>query len=106
MCERARPFVLCYRDQLVIATVPRLRHGLCAIGARVEETDDGLAIGGSGGDPLPGGGAIASELDHRIAMSFAVAGLHCRQPLTVDDMTPVETSFPGFAAALRALAAA
>ena len=86
--------------------IAAMARGLCAIGARVEETDDGLAIGGSGGDPLPGGGAIASELDHRIAMSFAVAGLHCRQPLTVDDMTPVETSFPGFAAALRALAAA
>ncbi|PWG03750.1 3-phosphoshikimate 1-carboxyvinyltransferase [Sphingosinicella humi] len=86
--------------------IAAMARGLRAIGAKVEEAEDGLAIEGSGGDPLPGGATVASELDHRIAMSFAVAGLHCRQPLTVDDMTPVETSFPGFTATLRALAAA
>ncbi|HEY9552862.1 MAG TPA: 3-phosphoshikimate 1-carboxyvinyltransferase [Allosphingosinicella sp.] len=85
--------------------ITAMARGLRAIGGRVEESDDGLVIGGSGGDPLPGGAVIASDLDHRIAMSFAVAGLHCRQPLTVDDMTPVQTSFPGFAAALRGFAA-
>lgn len=84
--------------------ITAMARGLRAIGANVEESDDGLIIEGSGGAPLAGGASIASELDHRIAMSFAVAGLHCRQPLTVDDMSPVETSFPGFAAALRGLA--
>lgn len=86
--------------------ITAMARGLRAIGARIEESGDGLVIEGSGGDPLPGGAPIASDLDHRIAMSFAVAGLHCRQPLTVDDMTPVQTSFPGFAAALRELASA
>ncbi|HYJ83347.1 MAG TPA: 3-phosphoshikimate 1-carboxyvinyltransferase [Allosphingosinicella sp.] len=78
--------------------------GLAAIGARVEEEGDGLRIDGSGGDPLPGGAAIDPRLDHRVAMSFAVAGLHCRQPVTVADMICADTSFPGFAALLESLA--
>jgi 3-phosphoshikimate 1-carboxyvinyltransferase len=84
--------------------IAAMAHGLRAIGARVEESPDGLIIHGSGGRPLAGGALIASQLDHRIAMSFAVAGLACVSPLTVDDMNPVTTSFPGFAAALESLA--
>lgn len=86
--------------------ISAMAQGLSSIGARVGESEDGLVIQGSDGDPLPGGGLIASALDHRIAMSFAVAGLHCRQPLTVDDMSPVATSFPGFTAALDTLSQA
>ncbi len=77
---------------------------LTAIGARVEELEDGLAIIGTGGEPLPGGGTVAGLLDHRICMAAAVAGLMCRQALTVDDMSPVATSFPGFEGLLRGLA--
>jgi 3-phosphoshikimate 1-carboxyvinyltransferase len=73
-----------------------MAEGLRAIGAQVEELADGLVIEGTGGDPLPGGATIASKLDHRIAMSFAVAGLNCRAPARVDDMSPVATSFPDF----------
>jgi 3-phosphoshikimate 1-carboxyvinyltransferase len=80
-----------------------MAEGLRAIGAGVEESDDGLAVQGSAGAPLAGGARIASRLDHRVAMSFAVAGLHCREPVLVDDMSPVATSFPGFAAALAGL---
>ena len=76
--------------------IAAMAEGLRAIGARVEELPDGLVVEGTGGDPLPGGGSIASRLDHRIAMSFAVAGLHCRAPVQIDDMRPVATSFPGF----------
>jgi 3-phosphoshikimate 1-carboxyvinyltransferase len=78
--------------------------GLRAIGARVEEAEEGLAVGGTGGEPLPGGASVDARLDHRIAMSFAVAGLHCREPVTVADMAVADTSFPGFAALLQALA--
>jgi 3-phosphoshikimate 1-carboxyvinyltransferase len=84
-----------------------MARGLAALGVRIEESADGLAIEGSGGDPLPGGATpptIAADLDHRIAMSFAVAGLHTRGGLTIDDMSPVATSFPGFEAMLRGLA--
>ncbi|MEQ1724689.1 MAG: 3-phosphoshikimate 1-carboxyvinyltransferase [Sphingopyxis sp.] len=73
-----------------------MASALTAIGAAVEELADGLAITGSGGAMLSGGGAIATLLDHRIAMSLFVAGMQCREAITIDDMRPVATSFPGF----------
>jgi 3-phosphoshikimate 1-carboxyvinyltransferase len=82
-----------------------MAEGLRAIGARVEETEDGLIIDGTGGEKLPGGATIAARLDHRIAMSFAVAGLVSRDPVTIDDMAPVATSFPIFADLMRTLGA-
>ncbi|MGZ8352309.1 MAG: 3-phosphoshikimate 1-carboxyvinyltransferase [Allosphingosinicella sp.] len=81
-----------------------MAEGLRAIGARVEEAEDGLTVEGSGGEPLAGGAAIDPRLDHRVAMSFAVAGLHARQAVIVADMSAADTSFPGFAAFLQALA--
>ncbi len=83
--------------------------GLRQIGAMVEETPDGLIIEGTGGEPLEGAkdgdAPVATHLDHRIAMSFAVAGLASYQGVTIDDMRPVATSFPGFVDILRALGA-
>ncbi|MEA3061174.1 MAG: 3-phosphoshikimate 1-carboxyvinyltransferase [Sphingomonadales bacterium] len=81
-----------------------MTEGLRAIGARVEAQEDGLAIHGSGGEPLAGGATIDPRLDHRVAMAFAVAGLHCRRPVTIADMSAADTSFPGFAALLEGLA--
>jgi 3-phosphoshikimate 1-carboxyvinyltransferase len=78
--------------------------GLRSIGVEAEEQGDGLLIGGSGGAPVPGGAMIDPRLDHRIAMSFAVAGLHAKRAITVADMSPVATSYPGFAATLARLA--
>ena len=57
------------------------------------------------GEPLPGGATVASRLDHRIAMSFSSAGLVCRQPVTIDDVAPVATSYPEFFAQLDQLLA-
>ena len=82
-----------------------MAEGLRAIGARVEETEDGLIIDGTGGDKLAGGATIAAHLDHRIAMSFAVAGLVSRDAVTIDDMAPVATSFPIFTDLMRTLGA-
>lgn len=85
--------------------ITTMAEGLRAIGARVEETEDGLIVDGTGGDPLPGGGTVEAKLDHRIAMSFVVAGLVSREPVTIDDMAPVATSFPTFTTLLRGLGA-
>ena len=79
--------------------------GLRAIGATVEELPDGLIIEGRAGDPFPGGATVKSHLDHRIAMSFAVAGLISAAPVTIDDMRPVATSFPTFESMLSSLGA-
>ncbi len=67
-----------------------------AIGARVTETEDGLLIDGTGGEPLAGGGPITTHLDHRIAMSMAIAGLVSTHGVEVDDTRPIATSFPTF----------
>lgn len=80
-----------------------MAEGLRRIGAVVEEMEDGLTVHGSGGEPLKGGGTIETHLDHRIAMSFAVAGLASRDGVTIDSMEPVATSFPGFEAMLAGL---
>jgi 3-phosphoshikimate 1-carboxyvinyltransferase len=93
-------------DELRVKESDRLAvmaTGLTAIGARVTESEDGLVIDGTGGDVLPGGATIAGHLDHRICMSFAVAGLVARAPVTIDDMAPVATSFPNFESLLAGL---
>lgn len=77
----------------------QMAEGLAAIGVAVSETDDGLIITGSNGERLAPGAdrqVIKTALDHRIAMSFAVAGLATDGGVDIDDMSPVETSFPGF----------
>ena len=70
------------------------------VGVMLEETDDGLIIEGSHGEPLPGGGTIATHLDHRIAMSMAIAGLVSRKGVEIDSTEPIATSFPNFTALL------
>ena len=78
---------------------------LTAAGARVTEQEDGLTIEGTGGDLLAGADMIATHLDHRIAMSMAIAGLVSQRGVEVDDTQPIATSFPSFEALLDGLAA-
>ncbi len=79
---------------------------LSAAGAKVRETEDGLVVTGTGGEPLPGtSGPVATHLDHRIAMSMAIAGLASRSGVEVDDTRPIATSFPPFEAMLEGLSA-
>ncbi|MEJ2409704.1 MAG: 3-phosphoshikimate 1-carboxyvinyltransferase [Novosphingobium sp.] len=96
-------------DELRVKESDRLAAmaaALTAAGARVEEREDGLVITGTGGEPLPGTeGPIATHLDHRIAMSMAVAGLASRRGVEVDDTRPIATSFPVFETMLDGLTA-
>ncbi|MFN3820492.1 3-phosphoshikimate 1-carboxyvinyltransferase [Blastomonas sp.] len=90
-------------DELRVKESDRLAtmaRGLEAIGVSVEEREDGLVITGSGGTLLRGGGPVATLLDHRIAMSFAVAGLVSAEGVEIDDTRPIATSFPDFLALL------
>jgi 3-phosphoshikimate 1-carboxyvinyltransferase len=66
--------------------------GLRALGIEVEEAPDGAAIHGG----ALRGGRIDSHGDHRIAMSFAVAGLAASGGVAIGDCANVATSFPGF----------
>jgi 3-phosphoshikimate 1-carboxyvinyltransferase len=95
-------------DELRVKESDRIRvmaQGLAACGVACEELPDGLIVHGQGGDPLPGGATIAAQLDHRIAMSFAVLGLNAARRLTIDDARPIATSFPDFVAMMAAIGA-
>ncbi|MEO1488882.1 MAG: 3-phosphoshikimate 1-carboxyvinyltransferase [Pseudomonadota bacterium] len=76
-----------------------MASALTLAGAHVTEFADGLTIHGSSGDPLPGtpeGADVATHLDHRIAMSMAVAGCASKAGVSIDDTAPIATSFPTF----------
>ena len=77
--------------------------GLRANGVEVTEEVDGMIVHGKG--RVPGGGTVATHLDHRIAMSFLCLGLGSDAPVTVDDGAPIATSFPGFEALMHGLGA-
>jgi 3-phosphoshikimate 1-carboxyvinyltransferase len=71
----------------------QMAHGLTAMGAKVEELSDGLIIEG----PCAlAGAAIDAASDHRIAMSFTVAGLAASGTTTVSGAEWADISFPGF----------
>ena len=82
--------------------IAAMAAALTVAGARVTETEDGLIIEGSGGDLLRGSAnsRVKTHLDHRIAMSMAVAGLASRDGIEIDDTRPIATSFPAFEALL------
>jgi 3-phosphoshikimate 1-carboxyvinyltransferase len=75
--------------------------GLRALGADIEETEDGFAVRGDG-SPLPGG-TIDSRGDHRLAMLGAVAGIASTGGVEVLNMDAAAVSYPGFERDLRAL---
>ncbi|WP_067680358.1 3-phosphoshikimate 1-carboxyvinyltransferase [Tsuneonella dongtanensis] len=78
--------------------IAAMAAALTAAGARVEETEDGLIVDGTGGEPLRGtsNARVKTHLDHRIAMAMAVAGLASKDGVEVDDTRPIATSFPAF----------
>ncbi len=81
-----------------------IARGLRACGVEASIAGDTLTVEGRGKPPA-GGALIAAELDHRIAMAFLVLGLAARAPVRIDDGETIQTSFPGFAAALNGLGA-
>ncbi|MFZ1742918.1 MAG: 3-phosphoshikimate 1-carboxyvinyltransferase [Pontixanthobacter sp.] len=78
--------------------ITAMANALTLAGAKVTEAGDGLIIHGTGGAPLRGTSQtpVTTYLDHRIAMSMAVAGLVSASGVEVDDTRPIATSFPSF----------
>lgn len=70
-----------------------MAENLSRMGADITPTEDGMII--HGGKPLHGA-EIDSYLDHRVAMSFAVAGLLCDGPLSIKGGDCVKISYPEF----------
>ena len=85
--------------------IDAMARGLEACGVRVEEEEDVLIVHGMGPGGVPGGATCATHIDHRIAMSFLVAGLAAKQPVSVDDGSPIATSFPVFEELMAGLGA-
>jgi 3-phosphoshikimate 1-carboxyvinyltransferase len=81
------------------ATADMLRQN----GVEVEIAGDDLIVHGKG--HVPGGGLVATHMDHRLAMSALVMGIGAAAPVRVDDAGFIATSFPGFADLMRALGA-
>jgi len=70
-------------------------------GVKVEVAGDDLIV--EGRSHVPGGGLVATHMDHRIAMSALVMGLAADKPVKVDDTAFIATSFPGFVEMMRGL---
>jgi 3-phosphoshikimate 1-carboxyvinyltransferase len=85
--------------------IDAMARGLEACGLRVEEDEDTLIVHGMGPGGVPGGATCKTHLDHRIAMSFLVLGMAAKAPVSVDDASPITTSFPVFGPLMTRLGA-
>jgi 3-phosphoshikimate 1-carboxyvinyltransferase len=72
-------------------------------GVKVEISGNDMIVEGKG--HVPGGGLVATHMDHRIAMSALVMGLASDKPVKVDDTAFIATSFPDFIPMMRSLGA-
>ena len=72
--------------------IQAMADGLAILGISAESTADGIVI--KGGQIQSG--EVDSLGDHRIAMSFAIAGLRASGPILIRNCNNVATSFPGF----------
>ncbi len=73
--------------------IAAIAHNLRTMGTQVVELKDGLEIHGR---PSLRGARVASFGDHRIAMAFAIAGLHADGETIIQDVECVRESYPGF----------
>ena len=85
--------------------IDAMARGLEACGVRIEEDEDTLIVHGLGAGGVPGGATCATHIDHRIAMSFLVLGMAAKNPVSVDDASPIATSFPIFESLMTGLGA-
>ena len=67
------------------------------LGIKHKNFEDGMSIQGATNQlSIDQSISIESYDDHRIAMSFLIAGLKCSKPITVRDCKNIFTSFPNF----------
>jgi 3-phosphoshikimate 1-carboxyvinyltransferase len=78
--------------------IAAISKNLRAMGVPVTEFDDGMEI--TGGGRLKGA-TMTSHGDHRIAMSFAIAGLFAEGETIIEDVECVATSYPTFEQTLK-----
>jgi 3-phosphoshikimate 1-carboxyvinyltransferase len=76
--------------------IDAMAKGLKSNGLKIEEGEDWWSVEGREIDGVVGGGLCETFLDHRIAMSFLVMGMASQRAITIDDGSPITTSFPSF----------
>ena len=76
--------------------IDAMAKGLKSNGLKIEEGEDWWSVEGREIDGVDGGGYCKTFLDHRIAMSFLVMGMASKRALTIDNSSPITTSFPSF----------
>jgi 3-phosphoshikimate 1-carboxyvinyltransferase len=103
----------CFADgETVVSGAEELRHkesdriatvvaGISALGGRIEATDDGFAVKGTGGLR---GGTLDAAGDHRLAMLGAIAGRASAEGVDVEGFEAAGVSYPGFSRDLAQLA--
>jgi 3-phosphoshikimate 1-carboxyvinyltransferase len=79
--------------------IASMAEGLTTLGIANDPRPDGIAIEGG----TLGGGTVRTFHDHRIAMSFAIAGLRAHDSIEILDCDHVSTSFPGFASLVQSV---
>jgi 3-phosphoshikimate 1-carboxyvinyltransferase len=85
--------------------IDAMARGLEACGVRIEEDEDTLIVHGMGPGGVPGGATCKTHIDHRIAMAFLILGMAAKAAVSVDDASPIATSFPLFEGLMTALGA-
>ena len=82
-----------------------MTENLSAMGADIIDTDDGFIINSRSKNSVPvlHGVSINCSMDHRIAMTFAVAGLNADDETIITDSDCVDVSYPGFFTQLEKL---
>lgn len=85
--------------------ITAMADGMKILGVDCHELEDGIVINGNGtsdstrGEGAGGGtngGTVDAEDDHRIAMSFLIAGQFANAPIEVKNCENIMTSFPNF----------
>ncbi len=76
--------------------IDSMAKGLKSNGIKIKEGEDWWSVEGREIDGVNGGGLCETFLDHRIAMSFLVLGMASKRSVTIDDSSPITTSFPIF----------
>ena len=85
--------------------IEAMASGLRANGVEVEDGPDWWIVHGKGMGQVPGGSRCDTHLDHRIAMSFLILGMASQAPVSIDDGSPIATSFPIFETLMASLGA-
>jgi len=85
--------------------IDAMARGLEACGVTIEEDEDTLIVHGLGAGQVPGGATAKTHIDHRIAMAFLILGMASKKPVSIDDASPIATSFPIFESLMTGLGA-